>query len=237
MWRKNKFFLLIGFVLITLLFFSLNVFGTKTPNKASEFLNELFKHKEVLENDGKTNGEDYKLTLTKINNEEENILQLEAAEERNKLFDEERQRVINNAPKDEKGEPIIPLKEIKPDLNNPYPDAGYIGEKGSGLTFFPVIYKNMDFYNYIIAQYHILVSAKYKDSGKVIILNIYQSPDGKNDYREENELEKGIDKIYFTGLSKDMKYALFTYNNDLEGYFDLDGNKAHFTKYTGEWGI
>ena len=234
MWKRNKFFLLIGLVLIASLFLSLNAFGTKKPIKASEFLNELLKHKESLEKDGKVNTEDYKLLLIKIKDEEQNILQLEAAEQRNKLFDEERQRAIDNAPKDEKGEPSIYLEEIIPDPRDPHPDAGYVGEKGTGSTFFPVVYKRMDFYNYIIAQYHILVSAKYKDTGKVIVLNIYRSPDGKNGYREENEMEKGIDKIYFTGLSKNMKYALFTYNNDLEGYFDLDGNKAYFTKYTGE---
>lgn len=63
-------------------------------------------------------------------------------------------------------------------------------------------------------------------------MNICQYPDGKNDYREENELKKGIDNIHFTGLSKDMKCA--TYNDGLEGYFDLDANMVHFTKHICE---
>jgi|BioPla2DNA2_1021312.scaffolds.fasta_scaffold29292_4 hypothetical protein len=114
----------------------------------------------------------------------------------------------------------------------PHPDAGFIGGKGTGQSYFPQEYRLYNFTGMVIAPYNTLIAATYKeDNNKAFIRNIkfYPDDDMKIDYLDTEFEGKG--EITFTGLTEDNKIVMFIYEDGKEGYFDLENNRAVFEKF------
>ena len=128
---------------------------------------------------------------------------------------------------EEKNDPLLNNSVPKLQHNPPQEDAGNVYDIGNVITYFPVTYKNSIQGSSIIAPYNIIVAGVFKGEDSSFILNIKKYEDGRSSERiTENYL--GIKNITFTKLTDGNLVALFTFNDNQEGYFDIESGKAFF---------
>jgi hypothetical protein len=138
------------------------------------------------------------------------------------------------APKDEKGNPILPEPEFPEVQPEPYQEAGQVGDREYAESFFPRYYTyKYEFTSAIIASYDVLVSGIDRDdANRSFIIRINNAAKRDEPGREQFDFE-GAGVIRFVKLIDD-RVAIFRYDGDREGFFDLAENKAEFRPYDSD---
>jgi len=137
---------------------------------------------------------------------------------------------VKNAPKDEKGNPILSNKVIDRS-RKPRKDTGLLE---SGEQFFSTQKERekYDFSNAAITDYSIIIAASYsKDKETGVIYQIQLDPnDIMTSYHNEYEFEnKGM--ITLVSLEDNNNIVTFRCKNGEEGYFDVRNSQAVFERY------
>jgi hypothetical protein len=135
------------------------------------------------------------------------------------------------APKDAKGNPILPEPEFPEVQPEPYKEAGQVGDREYAESFFPRSFTSKnELVSAITAPYDVLVSGIDRDdANRSFIIRINNAASRGEPGREQFDFE-GIGAIRFVKLIDD-RMAIFHYDGGREGFFDLAENKAEFRPY------
>lgn len=231
---KKKTFIVSSTILITLLSGTLGIFAS------SDFVHSVYKTNElILLEQAKfefetQNKEVPDYILEKIKAEAEysqtHAYELQKREKEIQQIEE----IRKNAPKDEKGNPIIPIPtftKIKPE---PYEEAGQVGNREYAESFFPRSFTyNNDLVSAITSSYHVLVSGIDKNNPEhSFIIHINNIAEGDQPSREQFDFT-GKGPIIFEKLIDDH-IATFKFDGDQEGHFDINDNSISFSAYGEE---
>lgn len=137
-----------------------------------------------------------------------------------------------SAPKDGKGNPLLPDRSPALVKAEPREEVGIIRGKDYAKTFFPPFEaKNLDFSSTITAPYNVLIAGSENGNpNNTFIVNVITYKEGGGGTRERYDFV-GKARIVFDGLEKGNQIVLFQYGDGEKGYFDLNTNVAYFEPY------
>ena len=158
---------------------------------------------------------------------EEMAAELEKREREIRELEDMRRR----APKDGKGNPRMTTPEFPAYAPEPYEHAGEAGDREYAESFFPRSFTyTRELVSAITASHDVLVSGVYRDDpGRGFIIRICNGEERGETCREQFDHD-GAGEIRFTELVDD-RIALFRYDGDREGFFDLAAGRAEFRPY------
>ncbi len=150
----------------------------------------------------------------------------------------EREQMLNESPKDKKGNPTLSNEFVPDEFEKPTPHPeeviGIHKCNECGIGYFQPHSTEVEIYNFTteaITTYDTLISGSRKDDKSIgVIYHISLQMGGKVQEELKEYPSKG--NIEFESI-KNANIITFTYDGEKKGYFDLKSNAAIFEEYRG----
>lgn len=173
----------------------------------------------------------------KIEGEKEYEAYLRETEKKRLEYEKEHEKKLKNAPKDEKGNPILNVEPLKHGFGY-FPKEQQVIKKVDTDPSTPGFIFGRGMLEYEIntmakSNISILASGCKKDNEDVGVIwqKIYSPTEFEVSVEKYEYPGKGA--ITFKSYADDNNILIFTYGDGQEGYFDVRANEAVFEKYNG----